>query len=93
MIITYCILKINYFFASKIRQNNRRLIGIFILVIKVKVKAFDANHELDLEDKLNDFLKEIKEEKIVDIKYCVSVEGFMDKEQIYCFSALVIYKD
>ena len=62
-------------------------------MIIVKVKAFDANHELDLQDKLNDFLKNIKEEKIVDIKYSVSVVGFMDKEQIYCFSALVIYKD
>lgn len=59
----------------------------------MKVKAFDANHELDLQDKLNDFLKGVKEDKIVDIKYSVSVMGFMDKEQIYCFSALVIYKD
>lgn len=59
----------------------------------MKVKAFDANHELDLQDKINSFLKEIKEDKIVDIKYSVSVMGFVDKEQIYCFSALVIYKD
>ena len=57
----------------------------------MKVKAFDANHELDLQDKINDFLKGIKEEKIVDIKYSVGV--MVDKEQIYCFSALVIYKD
>lgn len=59
----------------------------------MKVKAFDANHELDLQDRINDFLKTIKEDKIFDIKYDVSVIGFMDKEQIYCFSALVIYKD
>lgn len=59
----------------------------------MKVRAFDANHELDLQDDVNEFLKGIREEKIVDIKYCVSVVGFMDKEQIYCFSALVIYKD
>lgn len=59
----------------------------------MRVRAFDANHELDLQDMVNDFLKNIKEEKIVDIKYDVSVVGFMDKEQIYCFSALVIYKD
>lgn len=63
------------------------------MVIKMKVKAFDANHELDLEDKINEFLKGVKEDKVVDIKYCVSCIGFMDKEQIYCFSALVIYKD
>jgi len=59
----------------------------------MKVKAFDANHELDLQDSVNNFLKGIKEDKIVDIKYCVSVVGLIDKEQIYCFSALVIYKD
>ena len=59
----------------------------------MKVKAFDANHELDLEDRINSFLKNIKEDKIVDIKYDVSIIGFMDKEQIYCFSALIIYKD
>lgn len=63
------------------------------MVIEMKVKAFDANHELDLQDRINVFLKGIGEDKIVDIKYSVSVVGFMDKEQIYCFSALVIYKD
>lgn len=65
---------------------------IVIMVMKMKVKAFDANHELDLEDKLNEFLKQIDENKVVDIKYCVDIVGFVDKEQIYCFSALVIYK-
>jgi len=59
----------------------------------MKVKAFDANHELDLEDKINGFLKGISEDKIVDIKYNVSIATMVDKEQIYCFSALVIYKD
>ena len=59
----------------------------------MKIKAFDANHELDLEEKVNSFLKTIKEEKIVDIKYNIAVVGFVDKEQIYCFSAIVVYKD
>ena len=59
----------------------------------LKVKAFDANHELDLEDKINNFLKGVKEDKVFDVKYCVSVATMVDKEQIYCFSALVIYKD
>ena len=59
----------------------------------MKIKAFDANHELDLEERINNFLKTVKEEKVIDIKYSVSVVGFVDKEQIYCFSAIVIYKD
>ena len=58
----------------------------------MKIKAFDANHELDLEERINNFLKTVKEEKVIDIKYSVSVVGFVDKEQIYCFSAMVIYK-
>ena len=66
---------------------------IFLLGDIVKVKAFDTNHELDLEDRINAFLKGIKEDKIVDIKYSVSIATMVDKEQIYCFSALVIYKD
>lgn len=59
----------------------------------MKIKAFDANHELDLEERINNFLKTVKEDKVIDIKYSVSVVGFVDKEQIYCFSAIVIYKD
>ena len=55
----------------------------------MKVKLFDENHEKDLEYKINDFLASITE--IIDIKYQVSI-GIFGEEQIYCFSALVIYK-
>lgn len=55
----------------------------------MKVKVFDESHELDLEKKVNDFL--INHKDIIDIKYQVSVSIFSD-EQIYCFSALIMYK-
>lgn len=55
----------------------------------MKVKVFDESHEKDLEDKINEFLKENKE--IIDIKYQVSISMFSE-EQIYCFSALIMYK-
>ena len=43
----------------------------------------------DLEDAINNFLKE-KEIDIVDIKYSTSI-GIIGEEQIYCFSAMIIY--
>ncbi len=56
----------------------------------MKVKIFDENHEKDLEQDINDFLKE-KEVEVVDIKYQVSTSLFAE-EQIYCFSAMIMYK-
>ncbi|SCC22860.1 Protein of unknown function [Priestia flexa] len=52
---------------------------------------FDKEHEKDLEVALNRFLKKIDDEDIVDIKYQVTVDVDRD-EQVYCFSAMVIYK-
>jgi len=57
----------------------------------MKVKLFDESHEKDLEKDINEFLKE-NEVEVIDIKYSVSVALFSE-EQIYCFSALVMYKD
>lgn len=56
----------------------------------MKVKIFDENHETDLEKDINDFLDEEKE--IIDIKFGVSASVF-GEEQIYCFSALILYKN
>lgn len=57
----------------------------------MKVKLFDEAHELDLEQAINKFLKETKGE-IIDIKYEVSISVFSE-EQIYCFSAMIIYNE
>lgn len=59
------------------------------MVINMKVKLFDEAHEKDLEDKINDFLEDF-EGKIVDIKFGVSASVYSE-EQIYCFSAMIIY--
>ena len=53
------------------------------------VKVFDESHEKDLEESINNFLKE--EIEVIDIKFDVSASVF-GEEQIYCFSALVMYK-
>lgn len=57
----------------------------------MKVKLFDESHELDLEKSINNFLKE-KDIDLFDIKYQVSV-SIVGEEQIYCFSAMIIYDD
>lgn len=56
----------------------------------MKVKLFDESHELDLEKSINKFLSE-KEVDLIDIKYQVSV-NVNGEDQIYCFSAMIIYK-
>lgn len=59
----------------------------------IKVKLFDREHEKDLEKEMNRFLKGLDEKSLLDIKY--NVAAFPeedDEEQIYCFSAMVIYR-
>lgn len=56
---------------------------------KMKIKMFDEEDEKDLENAVNDFLEETDKE-IMDIKYQVSCSIF-GEEQIFCFSAMVIY--
>jgi len=55
----------------------------------LKVKIFDETHEKDLESALNSFLTTI--EHLHDIKYKVAL-AINGEEQIYCFTAMVIYK-
>lgn len=56
----------------------------------MKVKLFDETHELDLEKSVNDFLNTL-DGSVIDIKYQVSVSVFSE-EQVFCFSAMIIYE-
>lgn len=56
----------------------------------IQVKVFDEEHEDDLTDAVNDFLLEQAQNEIIDIKFSTAV-GMQENEQIYCFSAMVIY--
>ncbi|MBA2873869.1 sporulation protein Cse60 [Thermaerobacillus caldiproteolyticus] len=56
-----------------------------------KVKVFDEEHEKDLERAVNAFLAGLKEGQLIDIKYEVALME-SEGEQIYCFSAMVIYR-
>ena len=57
----------------------------------MKIKIFDESHEKDLEDDINKFIKD-EEPNIIDIKYSISNSIFAE-EQIFCFSALIMYKE
>ncbi len=57
----------------------------------VQIRVFDEEHERDLEDAVNTFLKGLSDRDVIDIKYqvgCITDE----EEQIYCFSAMVIFR-
>lgn len=54
----------------------------------MKVKCFDEDHENDLENAINEF---IEDKNVIDIKFSTSC--FKDNdEQIFCFSALILYE-
>ena len=55
----------------------------------MKVKIFDLESEKDLEGEINEFLSGGNMD-VIDIKYQVSSFG-MGEEQIYCFTAMIIY--
>ena len=59
------------------------------MVIRMKVKVFDESHEKDLEKVINLFLNEGNYD-IIDIKFQVAI-AVCGEEQIYCFSAMIIY--
>ncbi len=56
----------------------------------MKVKIFDEGHEKDLEQQINEFL-DSNDIEVIDIKYQVSVSMF-SSEQVFCFSAMIIYE-
>ena len=57
----------------------------------MKIKIFDESHESDLEEDINNFIQE-KNPDIIDIKYSIS-NSIYSEEQLYCFSALIMYQD
>ncbi len=54
----------------------------------MKVKVFDEECERDLENSINEFLQ--RDIDLLDIKYQVAI-AINGEEQLYCFSAMIIY--
>lgn len=59
----------------------------------LKVKVFDREHEKDLEADMNEFLSRLDSKQIMDIKFTVAAACSSEEEQIYCFSAMIIYSE
>lgn len=59
------------------------------MVKNMKVKIFDESHEKDLEASVNAFLETL-EKDVIDIKFQTAISVF-GEEQVYCFSAMVVY--
>jgi len=55
----------------------------------LKVKIIDESHEKDLEASVNGFLSTLNGE-VIDIKFQTAVAMF-GEEQVYCFTAMIIY--
>ena len=64
-----------------------------MVINMLKIKMFDEEHEEDLELVVNEFLMDKKYQIIIDIKYALATMITKDNEQIYCYSAMVIYND
>lgn len=54
----------------------------------MKVKVIDEDCEKDLENSVNSFLA--SDVDVIDIKYQLSI-AINGEEQLYCFSAMIIY--
>lgn len=60
--------------------------------IMIKVRVFDEAHEDDLSEVINNFLNSHPDIELFDIKYATAI-GVDKDEQLYCFSAMLIYRD
>ena len=56
-----------------------------------EVKLFDESHEKDLERSVNEFLESTLNE-IIEIQFRTAVSIF-GEEQVYCFSAMIVYQE
>ena len=56
----------------------------------VQIKVFDEEHEDDLTEVVNSLIQEHADIRLMDIKFSTAVSDF-EEEQIYCFSAMVIF--
>lgn len=58
----------------------------------LRVKIFDADDEVALEEEMNDFLEDINESQLKDIQFQVAGTG--DEEEVWTgYSALILYRE
>ena len=57
----------------------------------MKVKIFDCEHELDLEDEVNQFLQTLNASQIIDIQYRTFF--ISDEDTYYSYSIMIVYQE
>ena len=68
---------------------NKKLYTFFGDMMKVRI--IDEEHEEDLEDEINKFICD-NDIEVIDIKLSSSCSVYSE-EQIYCFTAMIIYRE
>ena len=58
----------------------------------LQVEIYDEEHEKDLQYRINNFLSGLNETDVIDIKYSINAFIASNGEQIYCYSAMIIYR-
>ena len=58
----------------------------------LQVEIYDEEHEKDLQYNVNTFLKGMNENDIIDIKYTIHANLDCNGQQVFCYSALIIYR-
>lgn len=56
----------------------------------LQVKVFDEEHEDDLSEAINEYLLDNEDLNVLDIKFSTAIASG-EEEQVYCFSAMLIY--
>ena len=57
----------------------------------MKVKIIDCEHELDLEEKVNFFLKTLESSQILDLQYRTFF--ISDEDTFYSYSVMIVYQE
>ena len=57
----------------------------------MKVKIIDCEHELDLEEEVNFFLKTLESSQIVDLQYRTFF--ISDEDTFYSYSVMIVYQE
>lgn len=58
----------------------------------INVAILDEENEEDLENQINEFFKELPDGSFIDIKYATSHFLTNEGEQIFSYSAMIVYK-
>lgn len=61
----------------------------------LKIKLYDCETEWDLEKQLNNLMEQLEkhDQEVIDIKYSTSHFSDENQQQVFSFSALVMYDD